>query len=70
MSSVLKPWFSQNSSLQFPCFSLARQKLKEPILPDFESCRLLLAGVYCSTELIVFSLFSLQVLKGSLNPIY
>lgn len=45
-------------------------KIKEPILPDFKSCSLLLAGVYCSTELIVFSLFSLQVLKGSLNPIY
>ena len=45
-------------------------KIKEPILPDLKSCRLLLAGVYCSTELIVFSLFSLQVLKGSLNPIY
>ena len=45
-------------------------KIKEPILPDFKKCRFLLAGVYCSTELIVFSLFSLQDLKGSLNPIY
>ena len=45
-------------------------KIKEPILPGFKKCGFLLAGVYCSTELIVFSLFSLQVLKGSLNPIY
>ena len=45
-------------------------KIKETLLADFEKCRFLLTGVYRSPKLIVFSLFSLQVLKGSLNPIY